>query len=75
MKKPHFKATYTPPTAQPAASSPAPSFKSGSVSFTKSGQKVIKFYRAGNAYGCFSNFSRHPILLHDKQWPVRVLSF
>jgi len=28
----------------------------------------IKFYRTGDAYGCFSNFSSHPFILDDKEW-------
>jgi len=31
---------------------------------------VIRFYRAGDAYGFFSNFSRHPITLKGKEWPT-----
>jgi ribA/ribD-fused uncharacterized protein len=29
---------------------------------------VIKFYRAGDDYGCFSNFSPHSIILKGKTW-------
>jgi ribA/ribD-fused uncharacterized protein len=29
---------------------------------------VIKFFRVGNNYGCFSNFSPHPITLKGKTW-------
>jgi ribA/ribD-fused uncharacterized protein len=32
--------------------------------------KTIKFYRLGDAYGEFSNFSPHPIVLQDKTWPT-----
>ena len=28
----------------------------------------IKFYRPTDDYGCFSNFSRHPVKLDDKIW-------
>ncbi|KYF79038.1 Swarming motility protein YbiA [Sorangium cellulosum] len=31
---------------------------------------VINFYRAGDAYGFFSNFSRHPVTLKGKVWPT-----
>jgi hypothetical protein len=62
----NFKATYTPPADSPSSSS-----SESAVSFTSDGRKVIKFYGERNAYGCFSNFSAHPILLHGKQWPVR----
>ncbi|AUX39714.1 hypothetical protein SOCE26_011090 [Sorangium cellulosum] len=31
---------------------------------------VIHFYRAGDAYGVFSNFSRHPVTLKGKSWPT-----
>ncbi|MBK6734105.1 MAG: NADAR family protein [bacterium] len=30
----------------------------------------ILFYRAEDAYGCFSNFSAHPITLDGKVWPT-----
>lgn len=28
----------------------------------------IKFYKPKDPYGCFSNFSRHPILLDGRTW-------
>jgi ribA/ribD-fused uncharacterized protein len=28
----------------------------------------IRFYRVGDAYGCFSNFSAHPIEIDDERW-------
>ncbi|MBI3191645.1 MAG: NADAR family protein, partial [Pedosphaera parvula] len=31
---------------------------------------VIHFYAPGGAYGCFSNHSAHPIVLHGKTWPT-----
>jgi ribA/ribD-fused uncharacterized protein len=31
---------------------------------------VINFYSTGGDYGCFSNFSRHPIFLKRKRWPT-----
>jgi ribA/ribD-fused uncharacterized protein len=31
---------------------------------------VINFYRASAEYGCFSNFSPHPIMLKGKTWPT-----
>ena len=31
---------------------------------------TIKFYRVNEPYGCFSNFSRHPIVLDGKEWPT-----
>lgn len=30
----------------------------------------IKFYRVNDPYGCFSNFSAHPISLAGKVWPT-----
>ena len=30
----------------------------------------IQFYRQGDPYGCFSNFSAHPVTIHDKVWPT-----
>lgn len=30
----------------------------------------IKFYRTGDAYGCFSNFSAHPFELNGLRWPT-----
>lgn len=31
---------------------------------------VINFYSVGDDYGCFSNFSPHPIALKGKRWPT-----
>jgi len=31
---------------------------------------VIHFYSVSDAYGCFSNFSPHPIVLKGKTWPT-----
>ncbi len=31
---------------------------------------AIRFYRVSEPYGCFSNFSPHPITLDDKVWPT-----
>jgi len=31
---------------------------------------VIHFYSTAGEYGCFSNFSRHPIFLKGKRWPT-----
>ncbi|AUS10489.1 Swarming motility protein YbiA [Laceyella sacchari] len=31
---------------------------------------VITFYRVNDPYGCFSNFSAHPIVLDGKEWPT-----
>ena len=31
---------------------------------------VIRFYSVGGEYGCFSNFSPHPIVLKGKTWPT-----
>jgi ribA/ribD-fused uncharacterized protein len=33
-------------------------------------QTVIHFYSTTGEYGCFSNFSRHPIFLAGKRWPT-----
>lgn len=30
----------------------------------------IYFYRAGDPYGCLSNFSAHPILMDGETWPT-----
>ncbi|MCP5017672.1 MAG: NADAR family protein [Ketobacter sp.] len=32
--------------------------------------KAINFYLSDGEYGCFSNFSRHPVYLKDKRWPT-----
>jgi ribA/ribD-fused uncharacterized protein len=32
--------------------------------------EVIRFYAVGDDYGCFSNFSPHPIVLKGKTWPT-----
>jgi ribA/ribD-fused uncharacterized protein len=31
---------------------------------------VINFYSTSGEYGCFSNFSRHPVFLKGKRWPT-----
>lgn len=31
---------------------------------------TINFYKVGDPYGFFSNFSRHPIILEGKTWPT-----
>ena len=31
---------------------------------------VVRFYRVSGEYGCFSNFSPHPIVLKGKTWPT-----
>ena len=30
----------------------------------------IHFYSTRDEYGCFSNFSRHPVFLKGKRWPT-----
>lgn len=32
--------------------------------------KVINFYNPSDDFGCFSNFSRHPIAIKGKAWPT-----
>ncbi|WP_337173598.1 NADAR domain-containing protein [Paludisphaera sp.] len=32
--------------------------------------REIRFYAVGDEYGCFSNFSPHPIRLKGKTWPT-----
>jgi ribA/ribD-fused uncharacterized protein len=31
---------------------------------------VIHFYSTTGEYGCFSNFSKHPVFLKGKRWPT-----
>jgi len=31
---------------------------------------AIYFYKADQPYGCFSNFSPHPVTIDGKQWPT-----
>ncbi len=31
---------------------------------------LINFYKTNEAYGCFSNFSRHPVYILNKMWPT-----
>jgi ribA/ribD-fused uncharacterized protein len=40
------------------------------VSGQTSPPAVIHFYSTAGEYGCFSNFSRHPIFLKGKRWPT-----
>lgn len=35
-----------------------------------SAPRVIRFYAVSDAFGCFSNFSRHAIALKKKRWPT-----
>jgi N-glycosidase YbiA len=30
----------------------------------------VKFYRTKGAFGCFSNFSKHPFVLEGREWPT-----
>ena len=30
----------------------------------------VKFYRTQDAFGCFSNFSKHPFVLEGREWPT-----
>jgi hypothetical protein len=30
--------------------------------------KLINFYRLADDYGCFSNFSKHPVVIDGKKW-------
>ncbi len=30
---------------------------------------MIKFYKTREAYGCFSNFSKHPVTINGTVWP------
>ena len=32
--------------------------------------QVVKFYSTGDEYGCFSNFSAHPVRISGKLWPT-----
>jgi N-glycosidase YbiA len=32
--------------------------------------EIIRFYRVDGEYGCFSNFSPHPVKLKGKVWPT-----
>jgi hypothetical protein len=34
------------------------------------GPTVIHFYSTTGEYGCFSNFSKHPVYLKKKRWPT-----
>jgi ribA/ribD-fused uncharacterized protein len=36
----------------------------------ESQEEPINFYDVDKEYGCFSNFSRHPITLEGKVWPT-----
>ena len=33
-------------------------------------QKIINFYHVSDEYGCFSNFSPHPVVMDGKLWPT-----
>jgi N-glycosidase YbiA len=36
----------------------------------ESAMEIIRFYRVDEEYGCFSNFSPHPVKLKGKVWPT-----
>jgi predicted NAD-dependent protein-ADP-ribosyltransferase YbiA (DUF1768 family) len=36
---------------------------------------AILFYRAEDAYGCFSNFSRHPVTIYGRTWKTSEHAF
>ncbi len=36
----------------------------------KKEKKIIRFYETNKPYGCFSNFSKHPIAIDNKVWPT-----
>src|SRR5262245_14427472 len=40
------------------------------VPTTEPARPVIYFYSTSGEYGCFSNFSRHPVRLKGKVWPT-----
>lgn len=31
---------------------------------------TINFYKTRDPFGCFSNFSRHPVTIDDQEWPT-----
>ncbi len=33
-------------------------------------EEIVRFYSVSEEYGCFSNFSPHPIKLKGKSWPT-----
>jgi ribA/ribD-fused uncharacterized protein len=33
-------------------------------------RNVVKFYRTGDEYGCFSNFAAYPVQLKRRIWPT-----
>jgi ribA/ribD-fused uncharacterized protein len=34
------------------------------------GTLIIRFYETSKPYGCFSNFSKHPLVLDKREWPT-----
>jgi ribA/ribD-fused uncharacterized protein len=40
------------------------------VRATGAGGDVIRFYRVGDRYGCFSNFAPYPVRLEGVKWPT-----
>jgi N-glycosidase YbiA len=36
----------------------------------ESAMEIIRFYRVDDEYGCFSNFSPHPVKMKGKVWPT-----
>lgn len=52
------------------ANSNSNSFHSTFSPQLRSDQKIIRFYHPAKPFGCFSNFSQHPIHLDGYDWPT-----
>lgn len=46
-----------------------------STPVTWSPDAVVRFYGTDKPYGCFSNFSRHPVRIADRTWPTAEHAF
>jgi ribA/ribD-fused uncharacterized protein len=47
----------------------------GSAPVNWSPNAVVRFYNSDQPYGCFSNFSRHPVRIGDRTWPTAEHAF
>merc|ERR1712024_99367 len=45
------------------------------MGITKMESDRINFYREGDAYGCFSNFSKHPVYYAGRDWKTSEHAF
>ncbi len=68
-------AVSDPPPKRKTHPSPSRAATTSDESEGKAVSDVINFYSVNAEYGCFSNFSPHPIVLKGKTWPTSETYF